>query len=645
MRVDVRCGFVVGCLSLGIASCALLPALAGRAARSGTNSSDDWPNVGNDRGGMRFSPLTQINRDTVKHLKVAWTYSTGELDPAKKTTIECTPLVVGGVMYVTTIYSKVVALDAATGRELWKHDPYAPFKSPPEWASANGNVPIASGGVNRGVAFWSDGKAMGERRVLLGAADGRLISLDAKSGKPDAAFGKNGAVDCRAGLTEWDCSRHPYGATSPPAIYKDLVIMGFSASEGPPPGAPGDMRAFDVRTGKEAWRFHTVPRPGEFGADTWPPDAWKGRSGANAWGGMTVDEKRGLVLFGLGSAAHDFYGGDRKGANLFANCTVALDANTGKRVWHFQTLHHDLWDHDLPCPPVLGTIRRNGRSIDIAAQVTKTGYCFVFDRTTGKPVFEVVEKPVPTDGVPGEEVWPTQPVPIKPPPISRVAFTEDDVTNISKEAREFILGRLKTLKYGPRQPPPSFEGTVIAPGFHGGATWSGASMDPTTGILYVNTNNMPNVITLTKTGREHPYTTTGYNKFLDPEGYPAMKPPWGMLTASDLNKGEFAWQALLGEFAELSKRGIPQTGTENFGGTIVTAGGLVFIGGTMDEKFHAFDKSTGKLLWEHKLPAGGYATPSTYAVNGKQYVVIAAGGGGKLGTKAGDAFVAFALPR
>ncbi|MCS6859915.1 MAG: serine hydrolase [Abditibacteriales bacterium] len=596
---------------------------------------EDWRSVGNDAGGMRYSPLTQINRENVKNLQVAWVYRTGELDPAKKTTIECTPIVVDGVMFVTTIYAKAVALDAATGRELWKFDPYAPYASPSEWARAHGDVPIASGGVNRGVAYWSDGKSA---RVLLGTADGRLFSLDARTGKPDPHFGKNGVVDLRAGL-EWDCSKFPYGPTSAPAIYENLVILGFSCSEGPPPGAPGDVRAFDVRSGKEVWRFRTVPRPGEFGYDTWPPGAWKGRSGVNAWGGLTVDTQRGIVFCGTGSAAADFYGGDRKGANLFANCVLALDARTGKRRWHFQTTHHDLWDHDNPCPPVLVTVKHQGKVREAVAQVTKTGFCYVLDRLTGKPLFGVKEVPAPPSDVPGEQAYPTQPQPLKPPPFARQIF---EPTDISPQAQEFVREQLRALRYDGPYTPPSLKGTVVLPGFHGGATWSGASFDPTTGILYVNANNVPWLARLVKKGDT--YDFAGYYRFTDSEGYPAVKPPWGSLTAINLNTGEIEWQVVLGEYPELTARGVPPTGTENFGGTIVTAGGLVFIGGTMDEKFRAFDKATGTLLWEYQLPAGGYATPCTYAVNGRQFVVIAAGGGGKLQTKPGDSFIAFALP-
>lgn len=593
-------------------------------------ASVDWPRVGNDGGGTRYSALRAIHTGNVSNLAVAWTYRTG--DAGEHTTIECTPIVVEGVMYITTARTKVVALDALTGRERWQFDPYADTSR--KWIKA-------SGGVNRGVAWWSDGRADGQRRILVAPADGRLISLDAKNGQPDPAFGEGGEVDLRKDI-ERDISKLSYGPTSAPMIFEDLAVVGFSNDEGHP-GAPGDVRAFDVRTGKQRWRFHTVPRPSEPGHDTWPTSAWQQRGGANPWGGFTLDEREGVLYCGTGSAGADFFGGDRVGAGLFANCTLAIDIRTGRLRWHFQTVHHDLWDHDNPCPPILVNVQHEGRAIDAVAQLTKTGYCYLLDRKTGKPLFPVNEQPAPPSDVPGEVAFPTQPVPVKPPPFARQGFTESDVTTLSPRAQDFVVQELKKLRYGKPHLPPSVQGTVVSPGFHGGATWSGGSFDPTTGFLYVNSNEVPAIVQLHADGRGG-YRFGGYRNFTDDAGFPAVKPPWGRLTAIDLNKGEFAWQAVLGEFPELTGRGIAPTGTENFGGTIVTAGGLVFIGGTKDEKFRAFDKRTGKVLWEHQLPAGGYATPCTYAVGGRQFVVIAAGGGGKLNTKSGDAFVAFSLP-
>ncbi|GAB5405935.1 MAG: membrane-bound PQQ-dependent dehydrogenase, glucose/quinate/shikimate family [Aureliella sp.] len=585
---------------------------------------------------MRYSALDQINASNVKQLEKAWEFKTGELAAGTARIMECTPLMVDGFVYITSGKLKVIALDAGTGQEVWRFDPFQNRK--PEH-------PLASGGVNRGVAYWSDGEPAGMRRVLLGSAEGMLYSLDAKTGELDSQFGAGGVKDLREDL-EIDVSRQGYGPTSAPAIAGDKVVVGFSCGEGPGPSAPGDIRAFDVRTGKQVWRFHTVPRPGEFGNDTWAEDSWRNRGAANAWGGFSVDEKRGIVFAGLGSAAFDFYGGDRHGQNLFANCTIALSAETGERLWHFQTLHHDLWDHDLPTYPNLVRVTHDGKQVDAVAQVTKTGFVFLFDRTTGKPLFDVEERPVAESIAAGERAWPTQPHPVKPPPFAKTKMDEGDVTDIAPENRQFVLDRMKTLRSGPSFNPPSEQGTVVVPGFHGGATWSGASFDPETGILYVNSNNQPNIVTLVPAseGSRYPFRIDGYKKFLDQEGYPAIKPPWGVLSAIDLNRGEIVWQSVLGEYPELTKRGVPQTGTENFGGTIVTAGGLVFIAATRDEKFRAFDKRTGEVLWETKLPAGGYATPSTYEFDGRQYVVIPATGGGKLGTKTADSIIAFALP-
>jgi quinoprotein glucose dehydrogenase len=588
---------------------------------------------------MRYSKLDQINRENVTRLKPVWTYHTGELKGASGRTIECTPIVIDGVMYVTTGYLRLVALDAATGKELWQFDPLKAHPSRQQ---------LASGGVNRGCAYWSDGRPDGERRIIHGAADGRLFSLDARTGKLDPKFGDGGIRNLRKELDP-NVAGLSYGPTSAPVIWQNTIVIGVSCGEGPGLAAPGDVRAFDVRTGEQVWRFHTVPQPGEFGNETWQGDSWKDRGAANAWGGLSVDADRGLVFAGLGSAAFDFYGGDRHGDNLFANCTIALDARTGKRVWHFQTLRHDLWDHDLPVYPNLVTVTRDGRSIDAVAQLTKTGYVFLFERETGKPLFEIREQRVPASDVPGEAAAPTQPIPVKPPPFSAQFLDETNITDIGEANRSSVLAQLRKIRGGPAFNPPSFQGTVVVPGFHGGANWSGASFDPTTGWLYVNSNNVPNIITLVESrdgsrSRYGPYRHAGYHRFSDHEGYPAIKPPWGLLNAIDLNTGEFAWRVPLGEHVELTARGVPRTGTETFGGSIVTAGGLVFIAGTKDERIHAFDKQNGQLLWEHSLPAGGYATPSTYQVNGRQYVIIAAGGAGKLETRAGDAFVAFGLP-
>ncbi|MBI1787411.1 MAG: pyrroloquinoline quinone-dependent dehydrogenase [Acidobacteria bacterium] len=581
----------------------------------------EWRTFSGDPAGSRYSPLKQIDRSNVAKLRPAWIYHSGDKGDRGRTTIQCTPVVIGGVMYVTSPMLKTIALDAATGREIWRFDPFE--------GSEQG-----SRGVSRGVTYWAD---RDDRRILFGAGP-YLYELDARTGKSIAAFGDNGRVDLRQGL-----DREPPGSfngmTTPGAIYKNLIIVGASVGEGPRLSAPGHIRAYHVRTGKREWIFHTIPHPGEFGHETWEGDAWKTAGAANNWGGMSVDEKRGWVFVSTGSPAFDFYGGQRLGANLFGNSVLALDAATGKRIWHFQTTHHDLWDYDLPTLPNL--VRVQGR--DAVVQVTKTGMAFVLDRETGKPLFPVEERPAPASSVPGERSSPTQPFTVKPPPFVPHRF---EPTDISPEARAYVMERLKTARAGEIYTPPSLEGTVILPGFHGGALWGGSAFDPDSGRLYLNANNVPWLMTLVKAreGAPYPYDHLGYKKFEDAEGYPAVKPPWGKLVSIDLNEGRILWQRPLGELKELTRRGVPPTGTENIGGAIVTAGGLVFIGATKDEMFRAFDADTGKLLWETKLEAGAYAVPATYSLNGRQFVVIAAGGGGKLATPTGDAFVAFALP-
>jgi quinoprotein glucose dehydrogenase len=632
----MKAAFFLHAGALTLATCLGIAAVAAVAADR--TPSVDWRNVRGDAGGMRHSPLTQISRENVKQLQVAWTYHTGDAQPGRRSTIECTPIVVDGVMYITTVKSKVVALDAATGQVKWTFDPYS--------AAAGWNA-NAMNGVNRGVTYWKDEKT-GRGRIFHGTSDGRLFALDATTGALVDGFGAKGILDLRAGIAEGrgDISKRVYGVTSAPAIFEDIVIVGFAVDEGPGDSLPGDIRAFDARTGQQRWRFHTVPRPGEFGHETWEGDGWKNRGGANAWSGLTVDESRGLVFAGLGSAAFDFYGGDRPGDNLFGNSTIALDARTGQRKWHFQTTRHDIWDMDLPTPPVLVTVTHGGRKIDAAVQLTKTGLVYVFDRATGKPLFPIEERAVPPSTIPGERAAKSQPVPTRPAALVRQTFTEADLSTRTPEVAAELRERFRGYKPGSTFTPPSMEGTVVIPGLLGGANWSSASFDPASGLLYVNVNNLPYVLTIKAAAADagYPYGITGYNHFRDKDGYPAVAPPWGQLVAVDLNAGEIRWKKTLGEYPQLVKQGLTNTGTENIGGTIVTAGGLVFIGATKDEKFRAFDASTGDVLWEHQLEAGGYATPATYSVNGRQFVVIAAGGGGKMATNSGDAFVAFALP-
>jgi len=676
-----------------------------------------WLTHGGDPAHTQYSPLKRINTGNVHRLRVAWTFRSGDAREDNRSQIQCNPIVVGSVLYGTTAGLKAFALDAATGRERWRFDPFA----------GPGERPI---GVSRGVTYWEDGE---DKRILVGAGS-RLYALDARTGRPVAGFGTDGSIDLREGLGR-DVTGLHLVSTTPGAVWRDLVVMGMRVGEGPAPAAPGHIRAYDVRTGRLRWTFHTIPWPGETGYETWPEDAWKRVGGANAWSGISVDAERGVVYVPTGSAAYDFWGGNRRGANLFANSLLALDAATGKRIWHYQVMHHDVWDRDLPAAPILFTLRRGGRTIPALAQITKSAHVFVLDRRTGQPLFPVREQPAPPSDLDGETTWPTQPVPLKPPPFARQALTEEDLTDRTPEARRAVLERLRAVRSGGQFVPPSREGTVILPGFDGGGEWGGAAVDPATGTLYVNSSEMawiltmvpvppreafasvgeraylqfcaschgldragapqqaapslvdvagrfsaPDLLSILEKGKGTmppfaflpgvekkalvsllrgeapaeakdeaavepgvPFTSTGYNRFLDPDGYPAVKPPWGTLNAIDLVRGETVWKVPLGDYPELARPGQAPTGTENYGGPIVTAGGLVFIAATRDEMFRAFDKRTGRVLWQARLPAGGYATPSTYEVAGRQYVVVAAGGG-KMGTRSGDAYVAFALP-
>jgi quinoprotein glucose dehydrogenase len=680
-------------------------------------SGRDWPGHGGDAGHTQYSRLRQIDAGNVHRLRVAWVYRSGDARADDRSQVQCNPVIVDGVLYASTAGLAVVALDAATGRELWRFDPFA--------AGAEAHAL----GVNRGVVHWRD---RGRARILYSAGH-FLFALDAVTGRVLTDFGAGGRVDLREGLGR-PAEDLFVLSTTPGAVYRDLLVVGTRVHEGPGPSAPGFVRAYDLRTGALRWTFRTIPSPGELGHDTWPADAWKTVGGANAWSGISVDHARGLVFLPTGSPAWDFWGGDRHGANLFGNCVLALRADSGERVWHFQLVHHDLWDRDAPQAPVLAQSTRAGRTRDTVVQATKSGHVFVFDRESGVPVFPVEERPFPPSDLKGERTYPTQPVPLKPPPFARQELRESDLTSRTPEARAAVLARFRTARSGGPFVPPSTQGTVIFPGFDGGAEWGGSAFDPETHLLYVNSNEMPWILQMSEvpsagtTGRgarayaqhctvchgadrrgdpqrqfptllgvetrlkrpdlvdllrkgkgvmpafaflpgadlealvshlrgepeeEHaqgeaeqaarPYTHLGYNRFLDPDGYPAVKPPWGTLNAIDLDAGEIRWSVPLGEFPELTKRGLPPTGTENYGGPIVTAGGLVFIAATKDERIRAFEKASGRVLWEAALPAGGYATPATYEVGGKQYLVIAAGGG-KMGTKSGDAYVAFALP-
>lgn len=673
-----------------------------------------WRMFGGGPENIHFSTLDQIGPGNLDRLEVAWTWESG--DAFEESEMQCNPIIVDGVMYVTTPKLRVAALDAATGREIWKFDPT-------EGAQRIGKM------RNRGVTYWEDGP---EKRIYF-AYRQWLYSLDAKTGKSVPGFGNGGRVDLRQGL-----DRDPEGmtvtVTTPGVVYKDLLIVGSLVSEALP-SAPGFIRAYDLRTGGIRWVFRTIPRPGEYGHETWPKDAWLHAGGANNWSGLVVDQKRGLAFVPTGSAAFDFYGANRHGDNLFANTLLCLNAATGERVWHFQGVRHDVWDRDFPSAPALVTLKRDGKSIDAVAQITKSGHVYVFERETGKPLFPIEYVKVPTNGVDGEKLAETQPLPTLPPPFARQRLTAEMLTKRTPEAHAYALEQFRKFRSNGQFEPPSFEGTIIFPGYDGAGEWGGAAFDPETGMLYVNSNEMAWVLRIVERKKqssktsasklyqqncaachkpdlsgsppEFPslkglngrrtesqigtiirngqgrmpgysmlgdeaiavlgrfilggtdaevtidlskssptwlkYSTDGYNKFLDQDKYPGIAPPWGTLNAIDLNRGEIAWQIPFGEYPELAEKGMKDTGSENYGGAIVTSNGLLIIGATnFDDKFRIFDKRTGKLLWETRLPAAGNATPATYSVNGRQYIVIAAGGGKGRG-KSGGSYVAFAL--
>ena len=600
----------------------------------------EWRSYGGDSGGTRYSPLQQINRQNVSGLKRVWTYHTGEVNRQNETDrhqiapFETTPLVVDGILYLSTPSNRVVALDADTGKEIWQFDPQAGSTSRKFFQ-------------HRGVSYW-ESETGDDRRILYGTFDGRLICLDAKSGKLCQGFGANGAVDLRAGVAE-EYPKVEYAVTSAPAIFKDLVITGAAVPEYPSKGPSGAVRAFNVRTGKLVWTFHTIPQAGEAGHETWKDDAWQGRTGANVWSTMSVDVERDLIFLPVGSASYDFYGGDRKGQDLFANSLVALQASTGKLVWYFQMVHHDIWDYDPPAQPTLITVRQNGKSIPAVAEVTKMGFVFIFDRVTGKPLFPVEERPVPQSDVPGEASWPTQPFPTKPPALARQRFSEADVTNVTPESHRYCTGLFHSLESRGMYTPYGLKQTLVVPGTLGGATWSGGSFDPESGYLFVNVNELGSIGAMEPqpAGAPVPYRRGSpqggeYARFWDKNEWPCEKPPWGTLNAIDVNKGEVVWKTPLGTVTGLDS----DTGSPNLGGSVVTAGGLIFIGATADGRFRAFDSQSGKQLWVAELAASAHALPVTYMGkrSHKQFVVIAAGGGGYFRGKTSDEVVAFALP-
>ena len=605
-----------------------------------TAPAQEWPSYGGDPGGRKYSPLGEINKTNVGKLKVAWTYDTGDVSDGTvvpvRSAFENTPLVVDGVMYVTTPFCRLIALNAETGNLLWEFDPQID-------KTMRTNL-----FVNRGVTYWTDGK---RKRLFLGDLHGRLFALDAETGKPDPEFGKDGMLDLAREVTK-KFPEGRYGLTSPVAVCGDVVVVGGMVSDGRPQGPSGDVRAFSARTGKPYWRFHTVPQPGEFGHETWEGDSWRGRGGTNVWSVMSVDEESGMVFLPLTSPSYDYYGGDRKGANLFGDSLVALNCTTGKRVWHFQTVHHNIWDYDLPAQPVLVTVRRGKRDVPAVAQVTKMGFVFLLDRLTGKPLFEIEERAVLQSTVPGEQTFPTQPFPVKPLPYARQSMSREEITNVTPESRRECLDWIESTGAdldATLYRPIGEKVMVMFPGTNGGANWGGASFDLASQVLYVNSMDVGGIFQMVKRSEESsiPYARRSLRgRFWDQNGYPCQKPPWGSLTAIDLNTGDFRWQVRLGEFDELTARGVPKTGTPNIGGSIVTAGGLVFIAATNDSRFRAFDKDTGEELWVTKLPASGHATPMTFLgkKTGKQFVAIAAGGGNKYNKKYTGKLMVFSLP-
>jgi glucose dehydrogenase len=660
---------------------------------------------------IRYSPLTQITRANVGQLRMAWLYDTGE--PGA---LQTQPVVVGDVLFGYSPTHKAFALNAATGEPLWTFD-----------------SGIKGSGPNRGVMYWQSGT---ERRVFA-AVDNFVYALDPATGTPIETFGTAGRIDLREHLGR-DPQTQGVRLTTPGVIFKDLMILGGRVGE-TLPTSPGDIRAYDVRTGALRWAFHTIPHPGEPGAETWPARAWEYGGGANNWPGMALDERTGIVYIPTGSAASDFYGADRIGDNRFANCLLALDAATGRLRWYFQFVRHDLWDRDPPSPPSLVTIVRDGKRIDAVTQATKQGYVFVFDRANGKPLFPITYSKYPASAVPGERAAAEQPLPLKPLPFARQRLTEDLLTMRTPGAHRWAVDQFGGMRSdGPFVPFAIEKPTVVFPGYDGGAEYGGQAFDPDTGVYYVNANDlawtgqlapgtggqsgralylqhcavchrddragtppqipaladlaarrsfgqilttvrkgagrMPGfpaleqtavnaIVQFVLTGEDTPvsravtpaaahplinnaYRFTGYKKFLDPEGYPAVAPPWGTLNAIDLNTGDYVWKVPLGQYPELAAQGLTDTGSENYGGPVVTAGGLVFIAATNhDRKIRAFDKATGALLWEATLPSSGNATPAVYESGGRQFVVIAAGGGKSPQGGVGGVYVAFALPR
>ncbi|MBK8389329.1 MAG: PQQ-binding-like beta-propeller repeat protein [Saprospiraceae bacterium] len=674
----------------------------------------DWLAYNGGDDCNHYSEADEINKENVDQLKVAWIYESEGADTVHHSTqMQCNPIIIDGILYGVSAGSQAFAISAQTGKEIWKTAITEPTFTM----------------TSRGITYWSNGA---ESRIFFGYG-AYLYALDAKTGTIIKSFGKEGKIHLIEGIERAGADAYVV-ANTPPIVFENILIVGGRVSESAA-ALKGDIRAYDVITGKSLWTFHTIPHPGEFGYETWEKDNYKNTGGANNWMGMALDRERGIAYVPTGSAAFDFYGGNRKGDNLFANSLLALDVRTGKRLWHFQTVHHDIWDRDIPAPPNLYSIQQNGKKLDVVSVVTKQGYIFVFDRVTGQPIYPIEEKSFPVSTIPGEQTSETQPVPLLPEHFTRQSFTHEDINDFASNKEE-IIAQLKQTNTGSPFIPLGFNRTVFYPGTDGGAQWGGAAVDKNA-VIYVpakenpvfsslkasdpKAGNMGNttgkklyenwcmschgahaegnedgtypslqkldlkyvdyeVATLLKRGRGRmpaftnltseeikaiydyligkggevvqtskselssaPYSATGYNRWYDSAGYPISQPPWGTLTATDMNTGKRIWQVPLGEYPELMAKGLPATGTDNYGGPAVTAGGILFIAATKDQKIRAFDTKTGKILWQSDLPAAGYASPSIYMIDGKQYVVIACGGG-KLKTKSGDQYVAFALP-